>query len=151
MRSPERVIRRLLALGLVTEKELRPCSEKDIAKLERRHGVILPEAYRLYLRRMGRGAGRFFTSDHWYAGYDSVFKSLGTRCDAKPEGPLPEKAFVFATRMGDYYCYFVADGKDEDPAVLGWGDCGKVTRWAGSFWQWLDGLIGDYEQLLQSQ
>jgi hypothetical protein len=143
MRSPEQVIQRLFDLEIVTEGDLLPCSAEDIAVLESRHGVALPESYKAYLRRMGRRVGDFFTADHFFADYERVLRKLGTKCAAEYEF-LPAGAFVFATRMGDYYAYFVADGASDDPPIYGWDDDGEIKWQAKSFWDWFDRLIDDY-------
>lgn len=149
----EKIIERMIKTGLVRKRQFRPSSVRAIIRLEDDHQVQLPEAYKCYLRTMGRGAGKFFTSDHWYAGYDSVYKHLGTRCEAGQhlEVPLPEKAFVFATRMGDWYLFFVADGKNQDPPVFAWGDSGVVKRGFDSIWGSIASLAKDYEYLARAK
>ena len=150
MDTPERILERLLATGHVRRDQFRPCSDEDIARLEQHHGVVLPEAYRLFLRTMVRGVGDFLVDDHWYAFYDSLF-DLGTACAAEyaPDlnAPLPPGAFVFATRTGDCYLCFGADGTCDDPPAFGWSDNMVLHRLYESFWGWLDDLVRDYERL----
>jgi hypothetical protein len=72
MLSPDNLIQRLLDLGVVSEGDFQPCFASDITMLESGLHVTLPEAYKVFLRRMGRGAGQFLTSDHWAAYYENL-------------------------------------------------------------------------------
>ncbi len=54
-----------------------PCSVKEIADLEKRNRVKLPESYKKFLRIMGKGAGTFLKNDHWQAFYNDFDDWLG--------------------------------------------------------------------------
>jgi hypothetical protein len=139
----ERIVQRLVKAGVLQENELRPCSQADIRRLETRHGVRLPEAYKLFLRRVGRGAGDFLTDDHWDAFYDDL---LDLDSDFRKESDVRAKIsgdwFCFATRMGDVYLFLANDGSD-DPPVYGWGDSEKLEKLYESFWDWLEEMADD--------
>jgi hypothetical protein len=120
MASPQLLINRLLKLGVVKKEDLRPCTAADIRRLERTHGVILPKSYKVFLRRMGRGAGEFLLSDHVFAYYETLLTLNRSVREHLSEVRLPATWFCFATRMGEFYLFFAADGTDDDPPVHYW-------------------------------
>ncbi len=145
----EQLIERLLIRNIINENDLRPCSEEDIAELERLHDVILPQSYKTFLLRMGRGAGCFLKSDHWSAFFDDFRDStdLGGKVELAEEFglQLPPHSFVFASRLGDVHFYFIADGTTSDPPVYGYSDCGYQGEVYKSFWGFIEELVEYYE------
>ena len=148
MPSPQVLIARLLGLGIVAAEDLRPCSPADIRKLEREHGVTLPESYKIFLRCMGRSAGEFLRSDHWSAYFDNLFTLNRDVREHLRESRLPPKWFCFATRMGEVYLFFEADGSDSDPPVYYWNERidPDVKKGYNSFWDWFAEMVGYYQE-----
>lgn len=144
----EKLIQRLLAVGVVAEKEFKGCTEQDIAELEEQHGVKLPESYKIFLRRMGRGSGQFLKSDHWFVFYDNLTCGLGGKYqDEDVLGfKLPENYFVFASRLGDFHIFFVADGRNNDPPIFGWDDNGYRGQIYQSYWDYIEDMVEYYEE-----
>jgi hypothetical protein len=134
MATPDELIRRLLAVGMVAENDLLPCPDSDIATLEQRLDVTLPAAYRVFLKRMGRRAGKFLRSDHWSAYFEDLVSLNGMARQLHAVG-LPDHWFCFATRMGEYYLFFAANGSDEDPPVYYWSESTdpKIAKGFNSF------------------
>lgn len=113
------LINRLYAARVCRPDQIRPCSEAEIDEIERRWGVPLPDAYRWFLRTMGRGAGQFF------GGTDIFHASLGDvreqaleilREEARPI-ELPAEALVFAAHQGYQFWYMDLSTGGEDPPV----------------------------------
>ena len=147
--TPEQLIDRLLRKNIIDEDDLRPCSEEEIAELERLHEVILPQSYRAFLLRMGREAGCFLTSDHWSVFFDDFRNSteLGGKVEVEEEFgvQLPPNHFVFASRLGDVHFYFIADGTCDDPPVYGYNESGDLGEVYKSFWGFIEELVEYYE------
>jgi len=147
--TPEQLIERLFRKQIISEKDLSPCSEDDIAELERLHGLSLPETYKTFLRRMGRGAGCFLTSDHWSVFYEELCDSTGlggkVTVDDLEELELPQNFFIFASRLDDVHFYFVADGKSDDPPIFSWNDSGDQGQVYESFWGFIEEMVEYYE------
>src|SRR4051812_42789113 len=114
MLTAQELMTRLIINGVATPDEIRGCSAKEIAELERQEGVHLPKAYREFLRAVGHGAGRLMQDVSVF--FKDVMGMAG-RVKEDFEGiiKLPTNAFVFANRMGEVILYFIADGSSEDP------------------------------------
>lgn len=148
--TPQQLIERILAIPKFREAGLTPCSEEEIRHLEQKFNVILPEAYKQFLRTMGRWAGGFIASDHWNAFYGNVedmaqSDKFAQEFENLPQ--LPQDYFVFASRLGSINLFFVADGKDDDPPIYYFGDDTESTleRWYDSFWDWIEDMVIYYE------
>ena len=138
-------IDRLLSLGVIRAEELLPCSEAEVAAIDRAIDLRLPESYRLYLRIMGRGAGRFLKSDHWTAFYDDLL-TLNKNVRKNLVGvAVPSDWFCFATRMGEAYLFFAADGASDDPPIQCWSEATdpKFETAFRSFWDWIAEMVSD--------
>ncbi len=153
--TPQQLIDRLIACGEIEESEMIPCSEDDIAWLESTYDIILPESYKLFLRKMGRGAGDFLVDDHFEAFFETFEWEIekgrrhhGGNVDPEslPKGvELPPKHFVFADRNGYFYMYFNADGTDDDPPIYAWLDDGPEGKKFDTFWGFIEEMVEYYE------
>ena len=140
--SPEELIGRMLEVPRLRGESLWPCREEEIAGLERKFGVRLPESYKKFLRLMGRGPRGFLECDHWEAFYPDLL-GMGQGTVYEGECPdLPEDYFVFASRL-TFYLFFVADGSEEDPPVYAFGDgCGGgYKKIYDSFWDFIKEMV----------
>ena len=158
--TPEQLIERIIKVGY-SRSQFIPCSEAEIADLERRNRVKLPEAYKKFLRIMGKGAGRFLKNDHWEVFYDDFVDDwLGIDYFKIPEEEYhectqeeidlclnaPKNFFVFATRLADNPLGFFIDGVDEDPDIYMTDDYGAEIKFFGStFWKYIQNMVEYYE------
>jgi ankyrin repeat protein len=149
-----RLIQRLMQAGIVRREEFLPCSEEEVANLEREHGVKLPREYKKFLRFMGVSAGRFLISDHWSAFLESFDDFLGKHFFASDEEDgespewlksIPNNFFVFASRMGDYNLGFVADGATDDPEIYILDDEGNLEKAYDYLWEFIQEMVEYYE------
>jgi len=145
--TPDELIERLVALPSFDQEDFWPCPAGAIEQLERKFDVILPESYRRFLRIMGAGAGGFLETDHWDAFYPYLLdmgqqEEYAERCDN-----LPDKYFVFASRLAGVYLFFIADGTDDDPPVYSFGDGheGTSRKRHDSFWDFFEEMVIYYE------
>ncbi len=146
--TPDELVERLFAIPRFGREAMQPCSEYEIAFLEQEFNVILPESYKKFLRLMGRGAGGFLETDHWDAFYPYLLEigqgdQYADYCDG-----LPSHYFVFASRLGGIFLFFIADGTDdEDPPVYAFGDNydGTFRKIYDSFWGFFEEMVIYYE------
>ena len=158
--TPEQLIERIIKVGYL-RSQFKPCSAEEIADLERRNRVKLPESYKKFLRIMGKGAGGFLTNDHWEVFYDDFFDNwLGIDYFKISEAEYPEYTqeeielslnapknfFVFATRLSDNPLGFFVDSVDEDPDIYMADDYGTEIKFHGStFWKYIQSMVEYYE------
>lgn len=119
------LVERLTRVGIPAH-QVRGCSDSEIAEVQNRLGIRLPEVYREFLATMGRGAGPLFQGD-------SIFypNMLNHRREIEyiivnEEMTdyvlrLPDDAVAFLTHQGYEFFYFSA-GEGEDPAVYSFRD-----------------------------
>jgi len=95
--------------GIASRKELIGCTPDEIAILESRYSLVLPEAYRNYLAVMGHSSGRLLTHDHYAARYEHVLQMTEEYrefIDEYPDEPhvtLPPDALTIVGRLGQQF------------------------------------------------
>ena len=140
----EEAAQRLVDAGIASEAQLRGLSEPEVAELESRVRIKLPESYRDFLLRMGKSAGDFLI------GTDFLFpKLLGLRVQAdellresNSSTRLGPHHFVFAAHQGYQFLYFSIDGTN-DPEVFRYLEGEEPELVAPSFSSWLLGCVDD--------
>jgi hypothetical protein len=145
--TPDELVARLMAIPGFKRSGLWPCSDKEIEQLEQAFDLTLPASYKKFLRLMGKGAGGFLISDHWEAFYPDLFE-LGQSAEYQDAcDDLPAQYFVFASRLGSVYLFFIADGADDDPPVYAFGDDhdGGYKKIYDSFWGFIEDMVIYYE------
>ena len=147
MQNPfDAFLTRLYDNSVAKSNDLVGCTEAEIAHLEARYSLSLPESYRWYLSTMGKRSGRLFTHDHMAVYYEHVSEMTDQiRRDAidNPEEPtvdLPTDALVIAGRLAEQFqfirCSDTADSPvwyfDEyDYKIV--DSCTSVIDWLNSF------------------
>jgi hypothetical protein len=125
-------VERLSIEHIATPAELRGCSDAELAALEARYRVRLPNYYRLYLQTMGHASGRLFATDHLAVRYPDVFRLTGDLprdwvADGTPPPAtfeLPADALVICARLGEQF-EFIRCADERDSAV-----------WYFNSWDW---------------
>lgn len=110
----------IVSSGIARPGELTGCTPEEIASLERKFGIKLPELYRDWLRTMGRSAG------HYLQGSDAFYPALlelrdwATELLAENGNPfsLADDAFVFLMHQGYQFLYFRTGSQNPDPPVM---------------------------------
>src|SRR5438132_9381997 len=91
-----RLLERMERSNVASFSQLVGCTEQEVAALEARYGLQLPETYELYLRVMGHRSGRLFTCDHMAVFYRNVLEMTAEHREMCAEfgvedgGPPPE-------------------------------------------------------------
>jgi hypothetical protein len=138
------LMRRLVSSGICAAEEIVGCSKEEIQSIESSTGIELPEAYKSFLSIAGRSAGNFMRD------LTIFFPEVSTltdrvRRDFEGVVQLPERAFVFADRMGEAFLYVVADGSG-DPPVYGWSESrDEAERVYGSIWEFIEAELVEAE------
>jgi ankyrin repeat protein len=152
MPTADEVIARLQNIPSFRDVALLGCTDEEIDKLEKHFDVILPAAYRYFLKRLGKGAGEFMSSDHLTFEYPYLFEQAQSE-DYAEYCKLTKKSFVFSEREGCLFFFFEADGQSDDPPIFQFddGDSGE-RQVARSIWEFIEERVIAYEiwELMQS-
>lgn len=131
-----RFLQRMERSNVASPSQLVGCSDQEIATLEARYSLRLPETYALYLRVMGLESGRLFTWDHIAAFYRHVLamtaeqRELWAQHRAEegggppPEFELPADALIIAGRLGNQFEFIRCCEQDDSPV------------WYFDTWEW---------------
>jgi hypothetical protein len=122
-----RLLQRLEGSKIASICELVGCSENEIAILESRYGLCLPQSYRWYLGIMGHQSGRLFKCDHMALSYpfvlDLTARQRQTWAERTAEGgsgpppsfQLPSDSLLIASRLGDQFEFIRCNDPDDSP------------------------------------
>lgn len=122
----EDFITRLKQYGFADYWSVKGCRLSSVSIIEESFGYRLPEMYRQFLLKMGRGAGKFFqgTALFWneslfgvknLRGFQEAF--LYTLEEDKFDFELTDNCFSFAHHQGYIHWYFYVNEGEEDPPV----------------------------------
>ncbi|MBD3675649.1 MAG: SMI1/KNR4 family protein [Planctomycetaceae bacterium] len=101
--------------------DLKSCAPSEIAVLEERYQITLPESYRTYLETMGHESGRLLTHDHYAATYEYVLQMTGEYredCEEFPEEPhvkLPADALIIVGRLAEQFLMIRCNDPADSP------------------------------------
>lgn len=145
-------------------RNLRGCSNSDIARLEQRYQLSLSKSYKEFLRLMGRGADGFYQGDSWryqslswirqhaedmlaprYDDYQLFYGFCDEDWVALPS--LPKTAVPFFLVLPQVFFFFdTAEGAD--PAVYVFKeDSTKFERYAYNFAEWIARMTENLSKL----
>ncbi len=119
------LIERMVSAGYARTDEIRGCTPEEVAGIEARFGLRLPQVYREFLLAMGRGAGRFFRGTDVF--YPTVFElrqwaeELLEEC--RQPFALAGDAFVFLMHQGYELGYFHTGSGEDDPPLYRYVEC----------------------------
>ena len=141
---------RLEELNILEHDEVSPCTEEEVAALEKQMSVCLPGAYREFLLWMGKDAGRLFRGTDCL--YEILPKLKAWAIELLAENGLsdllPDDAFVFLMHQG-YQFMFFRFSEGEDPPVYYYDQPShqsSFTTAAPSYSAFLLDLIEGYAQ-----
>ena len=137
MTTTQQIQERLISSGLATPDSIIGCSDTELTQIATCAGRELPTAYRQFMAKFGKKAGRFLRDVEIF--YPAV---LGLRSVAEEivrdyeefQIELPSSAFVFSMRQKEQFMFF--DDYSDDPPVKFYmsGDAGFTTI-ANRFWE----------------
>lgn len=157
----EQLLQRMKRSELAARSELIGCSKQEIAALEARYGLRLPESYALYLRTMGHKSGRLFTHDHMAVFYPYVLKMTAEQRQAwsgasadNGSGPpadfqLPEDALLILGRLGDQFEFIRCNNRSDESPVWYFNTFDWVIKQShASVLDWLETWCGEAEEAI---
>ena len=153
-----RLLDRMTANQVASAADLVGCSDAEIAALESRYTLRLPQSYRQYLQTMGHRSGRLFTHDHLAVFYryvvnmtEDLKRDWAQGVDAPPATfSLPAGALLICGRLGAQFDYIQCVGTDDSPVwrfnTWDW----KIVESRPSVHAWLEHWCGEAEQAIAS-
>ncbi|MEZ6143305.1 MAG: SMI1/KNR4 family protein [Zavarzinella sp.] len=142
--------RRLVQSGIASPDHIRGCTHMEVESLERCFGLELPSAYKDFLYSFGHSAGGFwrdleFTLDKLEWNNREMREILAELEEV--DLTLPQKGFVFGSRHGEQFLFFLADGKNQNPPIyhflIGYSEFRKACD---TFWEAIEGELEICEQ-----
>jgi len=127
---------RLIDLGLASKQDLRPATTEELDAAERRYGP-LPSAYRRFVERAGRGAGRLLAGTDTNLWWLLRIRDELSNTKAADGSPLIQPSdIVVGSHQG--YILIVLVGSGDDPQVAEFKEGESAPRIvAPSFTEWL--------------
>lgn len=142
---------RLLQAGLAHPDQLRGCSQDEVESVERNSGLELPSAYKDFLQAFGHSAGGFWQDAEFTADRLAWINREAREILSELESvslPLPYRGFVFSSRHGEQFLFFIADGEDQNPPVyhycIGLSEFRKASD---TFWDAIEAELAELEQV----
>ena len=137
MTTTTQVYERLVSSGLATPDSIIGCSDAELTQIAANAGRELPTAYREFMTKFGKKAGRFLRDVEIF--YPAVLNLKPVAAEIVHDYEeirieLPPQAFVFAMRQKEQFMFF--DGNSDEPPVKFYmsGDSEIITI-ARTFWE----------------
>lgn len=135
----------LVRRGVATANSINGCTPHEIEEIEADAGETLPTAYREFLAKMGRGAGRFYIGTHVFypliLGVTEAAHELVA--EDKANIVLPKDAIAIMMHQG-YQFHFIRAGDGDDPPVYYYMEqSGKLVKQADVLTQFLIDIAHD--------
>lgn len=156
----QRLLRRMEKSAVALPSQLVGCSEQEVAALEARYQLRLPQTYTTYLQVMGHKSGRLFTHDHMAVFYRYVLemtaderqlwaKSNAVDGSGPPPGfELPPDGLLIAGRLGDQFEFIRCHGQDDSQVwyfnTWDW----QMRESNSSVLAWLEAWCGEAERAI---
>lgn len=137
------LIEKMIEADLAEADEIVGCSDAEIAELEKKFQVQLPQSYKDFLSKMGKSAGWLLQGSDFY--YPEVIKCRGSaeRLLERDESEfrLSASSFVFLQHQG-YQFFFFDTAEAAEPPVYRYieGD-EKPEKVGESFSTWLEKTV----------
>lgn len=134
-------------MPICQEDELRGCTEEQVAEIQASAPFPLPDAYKTFLRMMGRGAGEFMGGHAYSVFYPRV---IGLDAEAKSRSWLlsrfddPQNCFVFLCYDGEVWLFFKGNEGDDPPIYELGNERRETRRESDSLWDTLELDLWNY-------
>jgi hypothetical protein len=123
--SMAELVKELLDKRTATATSIRGCSDAEIAELEYKYGVRVPDTYREFLRRLGHRAGRLVTSEFniYYPDVMQMTAMYREYCAEAAHWPqdetrpieLPSGQLIISNRYGEQFLAIECSGQEDSP------------------------------------
>jgi hypothetical protein len=118
-------VSRLEASRVASRQTMAGCLDEEVARLEQRYQVRLPESYALFLRLMGHRAGNLVGREELDLYYPDVLRltaeERGFWAEVRAEDPgativeLPPHALLICGRYGEQFQFIECTHQDDSP------------------------------------
>lgn len=137
--TPEALAQMIIDAGLAQQSDLHGFSEIQIKDLERTHNIVLPEAYKSFLRAMGNSSEEIFYSFSFvYPGIEKQ-RSFAYELAKQSEKQLSPSSFVFLVDDAMFLYFDTTNG--DDPPVYRFVERQDPSIVSDSFSQWLSDFV----------
>lgn len=127
-----RLLDRMHRSGVAGPQDLAGCTPFEIAAVEDRYAVRLPQTYRRYLEVMGHTSGRLFRCDHAAVSYPHLLAMTAdlrtgwaeSEVGTTPGFELPADALVILGRLSEQFEFIRCSDPDDSPV------------WYFNTWDW---------------
>ena len=139
IKTPEALAQMITDAGLAQSSDVHGFSEIQIKDLERTHNIVLPEAYKRFLRAMGNSSEEIFYSFSFvYPGIEKQ-RSWAYEFAEQSEKQLSPSTFVFLIDDAMFLYFHTANG--DDPPVYRFVEGQDPSIVSDSFSQWLSDFV----------
>ena len=150
----DRVVERLYETGVARPDQLQGCSAAEIAALEAKYVIALPDTYRRFLEVMGHSAGQLFAHDRVEVSYPRVLQMTEEQWrwhrDEPEEQPvaLPDDALIILGRFDEQFQFIRCQGTPE--AAVYYYEMGEpaAQHWSPSLVTWLHAWCDEAASLM---
>lgn len=109
----------LVTFNIAKVDEIIGCTPSELREVELAQNIELPQIYKEFLLKMGKGAGRFYRGSSFF--YPDILSLKSSAKELLQENnvsfDIPENAFVFFMHQGYQFSYFHIDTKTDNPSV----------------------------------
>lgn len=138
---------RMIARNFLAPNDSSGCTEDEIKEIEGKAGGPLPEAYKVFLRLLGKRTTKVF--DHVNMFVEDIEANLaigGVTEESDP--PVPKGTFpCWTDYLGEVVGFFHL-GESEDPAIYRMSiETGRVERIGDSLWDMMEAELEVAEKL----
>ena len=140
------IVKRIAASPRATAGGIAGCSLDEIAALEDRYAVRLPQAYKDVLQAIGRRADGLFDREELDVHHDQLMTLTERAIDiAAHEGvaAFPANAFVIRGRYLEQFEFILCDGGDDAPVHYWNSDEDAPVEVFPSIRAWLEAICAD--------
>jgi SMI1 / KNR4 family (SUKH-1) len=145
------VLKRMQESNICSSANLVGCTPSEVAALESKYRLRLPNTYRQYLETMGHYSGRLFTSDHMAVFYPYVIDMTEEFANSKykpSDFALPAQSLLVASRLDDYFMFISCEREDDSPLWdFVWGKW-KIEQRFPSVLSWLEAWCEEAERAI---
>lgn len=109
-------------MGIAEPGQIKGCTDREVAELEEKINIALPEIYKTFLLKAGHKAGKFHVGTDMF--YRHLFNLREFAEELLEENnvdlTLPKTAFVFLMHQGYQFLYF--DSTLKNPPIYGYNE-----------------------------
>ncbi len=146
----KQMIGKILTYKIVQREQIRGCSEAELLRLEAHYHVTLPQAFRAFLKYLGKNT-EYLTHDGFLSYEYLINMKEGFMAMLEEDGydnDIPANTFFIAESQGMCYFYFLLEPGKENPPIYRWLN-DEISQSYASFTDWLDARIEEKRHCME--